>query len=85
LRKPSPTVSLVEAASARPLEDAISSLPVLLDSKSAAMALGLRVSTLYAWSYRGGPIQPFRLGNRLRWRLSDIRTLLEGASTGAQP
>jgi excisionase family DNA binding protein len=47
----------------------------LLDVNNAAEMLGLKASTLYQWAYeRRLPV--VKLGRALRFRLSDIQTLI---------
>lgn len=49
---------------------------LLLSTKEAARLLDLQPQTLRKWAMDGsGPIQPLKIGNRLRWRLSDIEEL----------
>lgn len=56
----------------------------LVDTPEAAGLLDLRPQTLRRWSSEGsGPLQPVRIGNRLRWRVADIRRLLAGESVAA--
>ena len=51
----------------------------------AAALLGLRPQSLFRWSCNGtGPIRPVRVGGRIRWRVADIRNLLNGG-TPVQP
>lgn len=48
----------------------------LLSTNEAARILILKPQTLRKWAMDGsGPIQPIKIGNRLRWRLSDIEEL----------
>ena len=47
----------------------------LLDPQQAADLLGLRKATLYAWSYKR-KIPSIRIGNRLRFRQSDLERLV---------
>lgn len=49
---------------------------VLLSTNDAAKILCMRPQTLRKWAMDGsGPIQPIKIGNRLRWRFSDIEEL----------
>ncbi|MDR6631013.1 putative DNA-binding transcriptional regulator AlpA [Acinetobacter lwoffii] len=49
---------------------------LLVSTSEAAFLLKLRDQTLRKWAMDGsGPIQPLKIGNRLRWRLSDIEEL----------
>lgn len=51
-------------------------LRLLLSTSEAAQLLNLQPQTLRKWAMDGsGPIQPIKIGNRLRWRLSDIEEL----------
>lgn len=48
----------------------------LLTTKETAIFLKLQPQTLRKWAMDGsGPIQPIKIGNRLRWRLSDIERI----------
>lgn len=48
----------------------------LLTTSEAARLLCLRPQTLRKWAMDGsGPIQPIKIGNRLRWKLKDIDNL----------
>ncbi|WP_415378070.1 MULTISPECIES: helix-turn-helix transcriptional regulator [Enterobacterales] len=50
----------------------------ILTTDEAAAFLGLKPQTLRCWScYEKGPIKPVHVGNRLRWRLSDLEALLD--------
>lgn len=50
--------------------------PLLLSTKDAAYVMGLQPQTLRKWAMDGsGPIQPIKIGNRLKWKLKDIETL----------
>ena len=49
---------------------------LLLSTKEAGRLLDLQPQTLRKWAMDGrGPIQPLKIGNRLRWRLIDIEEL----------
>lgn len=51
-------------------------LMLLLSTNEAAKILSLRPQTLRKWAMDGsGPIQPIKIGNRLRWKLEDIKKL----------
>lgn len=48
----------------------------LISTKQAAHVMGLQPQTLRKWAMDGsGPIQPIKIGNRLRWKLKDIKNL----------
>lgn len=48
----------------------------LLTTNEAAAFLKLQPQTLRKWAMDGsGPIQPIKIQNRLRWRLSDMQEL----------
>lgn len=49
---------------------------LLLSTNEAAKLMCLKPQTLRKWAMDGcGPIQPIKIGNRLRWRLNDIEEL----------
>lgn len=49
---------------------------LLATTNEAAHLMCLRPQTLRKWAMNGsGPIQPIKIGNRLRWRLADIEGL----------
>lgn len=51
-------------------------LLLLLSTNEAAKLLAMRPQTLRKWAMDGsGPIQPIKIGNRLRWKLKDIKEL----------
>ncbi|WP_428852566.1 helix-turn-helix domain-containing protein [Imbroritus primus] len=51
----------------------------LLTNNEAAAILAMKPQSLRRWAcYECGPIQPIRIGGRLRWRISDIERLLNG-------
>lgn len=51
----------------------------LLETKEAAESIRFKPQTLRRWAcYDNGPIRPVRIGNRLRWRVSDLQKLVEG-------
>ncbi len=54
-----------------------------LETDEAALMLGLAPQALRRWSCEGGPIKAARVGNRLRWKVADIRRLLAGESIAA--
>ncbi|RZO82800.1 MAG: DNA-binding protein [Oceanococcus sp.] len=50
------------------------------DTDTAAGYIGLKPQTLRLWACKQcGPIQPIRIGNRLRWRWKDLHELAGGA------
>ena len=50
--------------------------PLLLSTEEAAHEMGFQPQTLRKWAMDGsGPIQPIKIGNRLRWKLKDIKEL----------
>ncbi|NBU72874.1 MAG: DNA-binding protein [Bacteroidetes bacterium] len=52
-------------------------LRVAIPTPLAAHHLGHRPQTLRVWSCRqNGPISPIKIGNRLLWRVADIKKLL---------
>ena len=55
-------------------------LPILLNSKDAAKALSVSVHTLTQWAQGKNqpPMTPVRIGGLVKWRLDDIRALMEG-------
>ena len=50
----------------------------ILTTEEAAYYLNRRPQTLRIWSMSGYPIAPIRINSRLGWRVSDIKTLLNG-------
>ncbi|MEN8398111.1 helix-turn-helix transcriptional regulator [Acinetobacter towneri] len=49
---------------------------MLLSTTQAAQIMGLKPQTLRKWAMDGsGPIQPIKIGNRLKWKLKDIEAL----------
>ena len=49
---------------------------LLVSTSEAARLLCLRPQTLRKWAMDGrGPIQPIKIGNRLRWKFKDIDNL----------
>lgn len=49
---------------------------LLLSTSEAAILMCLKPQTLRKWAMDGrGPIEPIKIGNRLRWRLKDIEEL----------
>ena len=49
-----------------------------IPTKEAAYHLGRQMQTLRSWACNGnGPLEPIHIGNRLLWRVSDIKKLLE--------
>jgi hypothetical protein len=54
-------------------------LPAALPTDEAAPYLNRKAQTLRKWACTGtGPIQPIRINGRLAWRVSDLRSLLDG-------
>ncbi|MBN3730904.1 helix-turn-helix domain-containing protein [Burkholderia sp. Tr-20390] len=54
-------------------------LPEILTTAEAAAALNLKAQTLRRWAcLENGPIRPVRISNRLAWKVTDIRALLNG-------
>jgi predicted DNA-binding transcriptional regulator AlpA len=56
----------------------------LLNVEQLAQILGVKVSTIHDWRYRGGPLDlppAVRLGSALRWRASDVRKFLDDLKT----
>ncbi|OAL78415.1 hypothetical protein AY606_08250 [Acinetobacter sp. SFB] len=50
--------------------------PLLLSTEEAAHKMSFQPQTLRKWAMDGsGPIQPIKIGNRLRWKLKDIQEL----------
>lgn len=48
----------------------------LLTTNQTAQIFELKPQTLRKWAMDGsGPIQPIKIGNRLRWKLKDIKEL----------
>jgi predicted site-specific integrase-resolvase len=56
-------------------EAIVNSQRVMVDTNEAASILELSPGTMRNWR-DGGPIRPVKVGNVLRWRLSDIKALL---------
>jgi Helix-turn-helix domain len=55
-----------------------------VETDEAALMLDLEPQALRRWSCTGdGPIKPVRIGNRLRWKVADIKRLLAGKVTEA--
>jgi len=52
----------------------------ILTTEDAAYYLNRRPQTLRIWSMRGDPIAPVRINSRLGWRVTDIRSLLNGGT-----
>lgn len=56
--------------------DQQSSNVTLLSTEEFAAKICFKPQTLRKWAMDGsGPIQPIKISNRLRWRLSDIEEL----------
>lgn len=50
-------------------------------TNQAAKFLEIKPQTLHKWAcYQTGWLQPVRVGSRLRWRLTDIATLIAGGA-----
>ncbi len=51
----------------------------LLNIEQLAQILGVKVSTIHDWRYRGSTALPLavKLGSTLRWRASDVRKFLD--------
>ena len=46
-------------------------------TSEAALYLRLKPQTLRKWAMDGsGPIQPVKVGNRLRWNMKDLKALM---------
>jgi hypothetical protein len=53
-------------------------------TNEAAVLLGVAPQTLRRWSCEGsGPIRPRHVNGRLRWVVSEIRSVLAGAASAA--
>mgnify|MGYP003457832178 CR=1 FL=1 len=47
-------------------------------TNEAALFLCLKPQTLRKWAMDGsGPIQPIKIGNRLRWNIKELMALME--------
>ncbi len=54
-------------------------LPEVLPTNEAAAAINRAPQTLRKWAcLENGPIRPIRINGRLAWRISDLKTLLNG-------
>jgi hypothetical protein len=54
-------------------------LPAVLPTTQAANLINRAPQTLRRWACTAtGPIRPLRIHGRLHWRVSDLRTLLDG-------
>lgn len=54
-------------------------VPAHVDTDTAAKLLGVQPQSLRRWACQGeGPLAPIKIGDRLRWRLADIRAVLNG-------
>ncbi len=59
------------------------SLPDLISTEEAAIALSRKPQTLRKWACLDeGPIRPVRINGRLHWRVEDIQNLLNGNNSG---
>jgi len=55
-------------------------LPEVLPTAPAAESINRKSQTLRKWASSGtGPIQPIRINGRLHWKVSDLRSLLDGS------
>lgn len=54
----------------------------LLTTEEAAFYLNRKSQTLRCWAMCGDPIAPVRINSRFGWKVSDIKSLLNG---GVQP
>ena len=62
--------------------DAVTTPTVL--TKAAAHYVNRKDQTMRSWAcLENGPILPVRINGRLHWRVSDIKTLLEGGDDHA--
>lgn len=49
----------------------------LISTEEAAYLLNLKPQTMYKWAcYENGPISPVRIGRSVKWRLSDVASLV---------
>ena len=54
-------------------------LPDVLPTNEAAAAINRRPQTLRKWAcLENGPIRPIRIHGRLAWKVSDLKSLLNG-------
>lgn len=54
-------------------------VPQHVDTHTAAKLLAVKEQSLRRWASEGsGPIRPVKIGWALRWRLDDIRAVLNG-------
>jgi excisionase family DNA binding protein len=58
---------------------------VLLNSEETAAYLRCSLPTLELWRRNGEGPRAIRVGRSVRYRLSDIREFVEGASSAKQP
>jgi hypothetical protein len=57
----------------------VTGIELSVQTKQGAALLGVAEQTMRRWASEGsGPIRPTRVGNRLRWAVSDIKRLLAG-------
>lgn len=57
----------------------------LIDRADLAEVIGMTPGAISVALHRGCfPLQPIRIGRRLRWRLSDVRTYLTQAGEAAR-
>lgn len=61
----------------------ITKMPVTIDEKSAAKALGVKGTTLSVWrSTKRYPLPYIKVGRLVKYRVKDIATFLENRTTG---
>jgi hypothetical protein len=59
-------------------------LPGVLPTNEAAAAINRAPQTLRKWAcLENGPIRPIRINGRLAWRVSDLKSLLNGGASSA--
>ena len=49
-----------------------------LPTNEAAPPIHRKPQTLRKWACSGGPIKPVRINGRLAWKVSDLKSLLNG-------
>lgn len=61
------------------LDQLIASGRTVVSTFELVQLLEIKSQTAYKWAcYENGPIHPIRIGKTLRWRVSDIATLIQG-------
>lgn len=56
-------------------------IPETLLTAPAAESINRKSGTLRKWACTGtGPIKPVRINGRLHWKITDLRTLLDGGA-----